>query len=121
MKDQARTQISPYSPLGLVELTRKRTRESLEQIVCEPCPSCNGRGFTKTTETVCYEIFREILRRHDQFDADELVVLANADVVEMLLDEESSRVAQIEASTGKTIRLQTEAMYVQDRFDVVLM
>ena len=118
--DSVRTQITQVSPLGLVEMTRKRTRESLEHILCEPCPACDGTGYLKTAETVCYEIFREILRQHRQFSFTELVVLAHQDVIEMLLDEESSSLAELEEFTGKPIRLQAESMYAQDRFDVVL-
>jgi ribonuclease G len=119
--DHARTQIAQVSPLGLVEMTRKRTRESLEHILCESCPSCLGRGYLKTAETVCYEVFREILRQHRQFSFQELVVLAHQDIIELLLDEESASLAELEAFTGKPIRLQAESGYAQDRFDVVLM
>ncbi len=119
--DHARTQITQVSPLGLVEMTRKRTRESLEHILCEPCPTCHGTGYLKTAETVCYEVFREVLRQHRQFSFEELVVLAHADVIERLLDEESNSLAELEEFTGKPIRLQTESGYAQDRFDVVLM
>ena len=83
--DHARHQITPVSPLGLVEMTRKRTRESLQHILCEDCPSCNGRGFViLTAETVCFEVFREIIRQARQFDFDEALVLAHPDVVELL-------------------------------------
>lgn len=118
--DHARAQITQVSPLGLVEMTRKRTRESLEHILCEPCRTCHSTGYVKTAETVCYEIFREVLRQHRQFTFKELIVLANQDVVEMLLDEESASLAELEEFTGKPIRLQSESMYPQDRFDVVL-
>jgi len=119
--DYARTQIHVHSSLGLVEMTRKRTRESLEHIMCETCPTCAGSGSVKTPETVCYEIFREILRQHRQFKFNELMVLAHQDVIELLLDEESSGLAELEELTGKPVRLQSEAMFEQDRFDVVLM
>jgi ribonuclease G len=119
--DSARNQISPVSSLGLIEMTRKRTRESLEHILCKPCTGCNGRGHVKTPETVCYEIFREILRLHRQFPFGELVVLAHDDVVEMLLDEESSALAELEELTGRPIRLQAQALSLQDAFDVVPM
>ena len=118
--DHARTQITQVSPLGLVEMTRKRTRESLERILCESCPTCHSTGYVKTAETVCHEIFREVLRQHRQFSFKELIVLAHQDVVEMLLDEESATLAELEEFTGKPIRLQSESMYPQDRFDVVL-
>jgi len=119
--DHAKTQISTVSPLGLVEMTRKRTRESLEHMLCKSCPACEGRGFVKTIETVCYEIFREILRQAKQFQFQELMVLASQDVVERLLDEESAALAELEVHIGKPIRLQTESLYQQDQYDVVLM
>jgi len=119
--DHAKTQISTVSQLGLVQMTRKRTRESLEHMMCKACPACEGRGFVKTIETVCYEIFREILRQAKQFQFQELMVLASQDVVERLLDEESAALAELEVHTGKPIRLQTEALYQHDQYDVVLM
>jgi ribonuclease G len=119
--DHAKTQIVEVSPLGLVEMTRKRNRESLEHLLCQPCPSCEGRGFVKTAETVCYEIFREIIRQHRQFDLQELLVLARPEIIERLLDEESAGVAELEELTGAPIRLQSESMYAPDQFDVVLM
>jgi ribonuclease G len=119
--DHAKTQIMNVSPLGLVEMTRKRTRESLEHLLCQACPSCEGRGFVKTAETICHEIFREILRQDRQFDFDELLVLARPAVIERLLDEESAAIAELEEITGKPIRLQSEGMYAPEQFDVVLM
>jgi len=120
-RDHARHQISTVSPLGLVEMTRKRTRESLQHILCEDCPSCDGRGFIMTAETVCFEVFREVIRQHRQFTFDEILVLAHQDVIELLLDGQSSALGELEEQTGKTIRLQPEALYLQDQFDVVLM
>jgi ribonuclease G len=119
--DNAKTQIIEVSPLGLIEMTRKRTRESLEHLLCQSCPSCEGRGFVKTAETVCYEIFREIIRQHRQFELQELLILARPDVIERLLDEESASVAELEEITGAPIRLQSESAYAPDQFDVVLM
>ena len=120
-RDHARHQITPVSPLGLVEMTRKRTRESLQHVLCEDCPSCEGRGFVMTAETVCFEIFREIIRQSRQFEFDEVLVLANEGVIELLLDEQARSLAELAEQTGKSIRLQTEALYLQDQFDVVLM
>ena len=117
--DHARNQITEVSRLGLVEMTRKRTRESLEHVLCRQCPTCDGRGSVKTPETVCYEIFRDILRQSRQFDFQELMVLAHPEVLDLLLDEESASLAELEASTGKPIRLQAEVGYTQDQYDVV--
>ena len=118
--DHARTHISSVSPLGLVEMTRKRTRESLEHLLCRPCPACEGRRYVKTPETVAYEIFREVLRQARQFEVQGLMVLAHQDVVELLLDEESAALGELEVAVGKPIRLQTEALYALDQYDVVL-
>lgn len=118
-KDHAKSQVCEVSPLGLVEMTRKRTRESLEHVLCEPCPTCTGRGYLKTAETVCYELFREILRESRQYDARQLLVLAAQDVVDLLLDEESSSLAELQDFIGVPIKYQVESEYMQEQFDVV--
>ncbi|MBD3619299.1 MAG: ribonuclease G [Chromatiales bacterium] len=120
-KDHAKSQLCDVSPLGLVEMTRKRTRESLEHVLCEPCGTCAGRGFLKTAETVCYEIFREILREARQFDARELLVLASQEVVDLLLDEESASLAELQEFIDTPIKFQVEQLYTQEQFDVVLL
>lgn len=119
--DYANTTITGVSELGLVEMTRKRTRESLEHVMCEECPVCNGRGSIKTPETICYEIFREILREARAYDNDKLLVLASQEVVDRLLDEDSASVADLEEFIGKTIQFQVEIMYNQQQFDVILL
>ena len=119
--DHARHQITPVSPLGLVEMTRKRTRESLQHVLCEDCPSCEGRGFVLTVETVCFEIFREIIRKARAFEAREFRVLASQVVVDLLLDEESTSLADLQEFIGRPINLQVDTLYSQEMFDVVLM
>jgi ribonuclease G len=119
-RDHAKTHITEVSALGLVEMTRKRIRESLEHILCEPCPCCEGRGSIKTAETTCYEIFREILREARQFEVETLLVLASQEVVDRLLDEESGYLAELEEFIGRPIRLQAESLYTQEQYDVVL-
>ncbi len=119
-KDYARTQVSEMSALGLVEMTRKRTRESLEHILCEPCPTCSGRGSLRTAETVCYDIFREILRISKLYDIKSLTVLASEKVIGLLLDEQSAALAELGTLLNVTVRLQTEATYTQENYDVVM-
>jgi len=119
-KDHSKTHITEVSALGLVEMTRKRTRESLEHVLCEPCSCCGGRGTLKTAETTCYEIFREILREARQFEVETLLVLASQEVIDRLVDEESAHLAELEEFIGKPIRLQAEALYTQELYDVVL-
>ncbi len=120
-RDHAKTKITGVSELGLVEMTRKRTTESLGQVLCEPCPICDGRGFLKTSETVCYEVFREILRVNRAYDAESYLVMASQSVVDRLLDEESDNVADLETFISKTIRFQVEPFYSQEQYDVVLL
>ena len=120
-KDRAKTQICEVSPLGLVEMTRKRTQESLEHILCEPCTTCSGRGSIKSAQTVCYELFREIMRVARQYEANDLLVLASQSVVDLLVDEESDNLAELEEFTNKSIKLQVESLYTQEQFDVVLL
>lgn len=120
-KDRARTWVSGFSVLGLVEMTRKRTRESLAHILCEPCPACQGRGELKTAQTMCYEILRELLRHARQFSAREFRVIASPKVIEMMMDEESQSLANLSDFIGKPVTLQAEMQYAQETFDIVLM
>ena len=120
-RDHAKTTISEVTSLGLVQLTRKRTRESLEHILCESCPTCDGRGSVKTAESVCFEIFREILREARQFEAQKLLVIASQNVVDRLVDEESANIAELETFVGIPIRFQGELSYTQEQYDVVLL
>src|SRR5690242_4867732 len=119
-RDRTRLTVNGFTQLGLVEMTRKRTRESLAHVLCETCPTCGGRGEFKTAQTICYEILREILREANQFNARELRVLASQSVIDMFLDEESQSLAQLGDFIGKPISLQVETLYTQEQYDVVL-
>lgn len=120
-RDHAKNCITQVSELGLVEMTRKRTRESLEQLLCEPCKTCQGRGYIKTVETVCYEIFREIMRCARAYDKSrEYTVVAHNDVIDVLLSTEASSVADLEHFIGGVISFQVEPMYTQEQYDIVL-
>jgi ribonuclease G len=110
-----------FSPLGLIEMTRKRTRESLAHVLCEPCPTCKGRGEVKTAQTVCYEILREIVREARQYNAREYRVLASQSVVDLFLDEESPSLAELSDFIEKPISLQVESLYTQEQYDIILL
>jgi ribonuclease G len=118
--DHVKTTVYDFSPLGLVEMTRKRTVESLQRQLCEPCPACTGRGYIKTAETVIYEIFREVTRAVRQFEANRVMVMASPKVVAKITEEESAAVAELEEFIGKDIRFKPDEQYAQDQFDVVL-
>jgi ribonuclease G len=120
-RDSTRITVNGFSALGLVEMTRKRTRESLAHVLCEPCSTCQGRGEIKTARTVCYDALREILREARQFDAREYRILASQSVVDMFLDEESQSLAQLSDFIGKPISLQVETSYTQEQYDIILL
>ena len=120
-RDRTKVSVSNFSPLGLVEMTRKRTRESLAHILCEPCPACAGKGQVKTSRTICYEILRELLREAKQFNPREFRILASQEVVDLFLEEESQHLAMLGDFIGKKISLQVENAYHQEQYDVILM
>jgi ribonuclease G len=120
-RDKVKTMAAGFSQLGLVEMTRKRTRESLAHMLCEPCPTCQGKGIVRTSRSVAYEIFREILREARQFTPREFRVVAAPQVIELLLDEESQYLAGLSEFIGKPVSLQSEAAMGQEQYDIVLL
>ena len=120
--DRVKTNVNGFTQLGLVEMTRKRTRESLEHILCCDCSACKGRGKIKTVETVCYEILREVVRVHHLFNTEKVRIYASKEVAEYLINEEShASLAELEAFIGKKVEVKLEPYYHQDQFDVVVM
>jgi len=120
-RDRTKTTVSGFTQLGLVEMTRKRTRESLAHMLCEPCPTCESRGQVKTARSVCYDIMREILREARQFDPKEFRVVANPSVIEMLLDEESQHIGDLSTFVGKPVSLSAEPTMNPEQYDIILM
>ncbi len=120
-RDRVKTMAGGFSQLGLVEMTRKRTRESLAHMLCEPCSACQGAGQLKTARSVCYDILREILREARQFNPREFRVVASPRVVELFLDEESQHLAGLSDFIGKPISLQAESAMGQEQYDIVLL
>ena len=120
-RDRSKTIISELTSLGLVQLTRKRTRESLEHILCEDCPTCHGKGSIKTPETVCLEIYREIMREVRQFNTNKLLVIASQTVIDVLLNDQSKTITELETLIKIKINFQVEPIYTQEQFDIVLL
>jgi ribonuclease G len=120
-RDRTRITVNGFTGLGLVEMTRKRTRESLAHVLCEPCPTCAGRGAVKTPVTVCYEILREILREARAFNAREFRILAAQSVIDLFLEEEAPSLEMLSSFIGKPVSMQVEASYTQEQFDIVLL
>ena len=120
-KDRTRMTVSGFSQLGLVEMTRKRTRDSLAHQLCESCPTCQSRGNVRTARTLCYEILREILRESRQFNPKEFRILASQAIVDLFLEEESPHLAMLGDFIGKPISLEVERVYSQEQYDIILM
>jgi ribonuclease G len=120
-RDHTKMTVNGFTALGLVEMTRKRTRESLAHLLCESCPTCSGRGEVKTARTVAYEILRELIREARQFNAREFRVLAAPNVIDLFLDEESQGLAMLSDFIDRTVSLHPEASYSQEQFDIVLL
>ena len=121
VKDRIKSCVNGFTQLGLVEMTRKRTRESIEHVLCTQCPTCLGRGSVKTVETMCYEILREITRVNRAYDADNFVVYVSPAVGDALEGDESHAVAELEVFIGKQVKVKIEPLYTQEQFDVVMM
>ncbi len=120
-RDRTKVTVSDFSALGLVEMTRKRTRESLAHLLCEPCPACQGKGQVKTPRTIAYEILRELLREAKQFNPREFRIMASQVVIDMFLEEESQHLAMLGDFIGKPISLQVESTFHQEQYDIILM
>jgi ribonuclease G len=120
-RDRVKTMIGGFSQLGLVEMTRKRTRESLAQMLSEPCAACSGKGVVKTARSVCYDVLREILREARAFNPREFRVVAAPQVIELFLDEERQHLAGLSDFIGKPISLQSEGSMTQEQYDIVLL
>jgi ribonuclease G len=120
-RDRTRVTVNGFSQLGLVEMTRKRTRESLAHVLCEPCPTCDGKGQVKTPRTVCYDVLREIMRESRQFNPREFRVVASQQVIDLFLEEESQHLAMLMDFIGKPVSLQVESNLSQEQYDIVLM
>lgn len=118
--DRVKINVTDISPLGLVEITRKRTRESLEQVLCEPCHVCRGRGTIKTVQTVCYEILREVLSEYHRYKSRSYTIVAAPDVIDLMLDEEASSLADLQDFIDRPIALQSDPYYQQQQYDIAL-
>ena len=118
--DRVKINVADISPLGLVEITRKRTRESLEQVMSEPCYVCRGRGTIKTVQTVCYEILRELLSEYHRYKAHSYTIVAAPPVIDLMLDEEASSLAELQDFIDRPIALQSDPHYQQQQYDIAL-
>ena len=118
--DRSKYTISPISPLGIIEMTRKRTRESLRQLMCEPCPCCQGRGYVKTVETITYELFRDLMREARDFSPKMMTIVAGLELIDFIREEESLTFSDLQALLKIPIRLQVDSAYRHGQYDIAL-
>lgn len=118
-RDHTKSHIGDVSSLGLVQMTRLRTRDSLEHLLSETCPTCQGRGSIKAAETICYDIFRQIVRGAKQFENQRCLVLASPKIVDMMRDEQTNSVLELEKSIGCSIQFKVETTYSQEQYEII--
>ncbi len=116
--DRAKTTITKISDLGLIEMTRKRARESLSRLLCDTCPYCEGRGYVKSPLTMVYEIFRQIRREAAYFGDKKVVLNVHPKVFALLLNGERKELEILEAKIGKKIEIQAKEHYHGEQFDL---
>ncbi|HLB05586.1 MAG TPA: Rne/Rng family ribonuclease [Thermodesulfobacteriota bacterium] len=117
-KDKARTNILKISEFGLIEMTRKRVRESLNQLLCEPCPYCDGRGRIKSKNTICYGIFRAVRRESPDLPGEKILIAVNPEIADLLYDEESQGVEELERSLAKKIIIKARNTFHQEQYEI---
>jgi ribonuclease G len=117
-KDRAKTTILEVSELGLIQMTRKRVRESLQRVLCEPCHYCDGKGFVKSPTTVCYEIFMELRRISLTRKNCKIMVTAHPYVADLIFEDEREGLETIEKENGFKIILKADNTFHQEYFEV---
>jgi ribonuclease G len=118
-KDRQKTNIFQISELGLVEMTRKRTRENIARILSEPCPYCEGAGLIKSKTTVCYDIFRQIERTSSELGGHNILVEVNPEIAGLLYEEERASVEDLERRTRKKIVIKGKPGFHQEQFNII--
>ncbi|WP_319522735.1 Rne/Rng family ribonuclease [uncultured Desulfosarcina sp.] len=118
-KDRSKTHILPISEMGLIQMTRKRTRKPLTRLLCDPCPYCEGEGYIISTKTICYSIYREVLRYAADMTGTRLTLRVNPEVAEFLHGEENRLVPNLEKTIGKQIVIYPDSHYHMEAFDII--
>ena len=111
--------ITDVSELGLVEMTRKRTSENIQQVLCEECASCGGRGYVKSAETISYDIMREILGAAKTYESTKVLVIASPVVIERFLDKDAKHVQSLERHIERPVEFRIESAYSQEQYDII--
>lgn len=118
--DKSKTNILKISELGLVEMTRKRVRENISRMMCEPCSYCEGRGYIKSKITICHEIFRELRREMLDIRGAKATVTVNPQVADLLYDEERRGLEELEKRFKKRITVRAKPGFHQEQFEILI-
>lgn len=116
--DRAQTNILKISELGLVEMTRKRTRESILRTLCEPCAYCEGKGYVKSRRTICYEIFRQIRRECPGIQGQKIVLNLHPDIASLIYSQEHEGLEGLERTCDKKILIKTRYDFHIEQFEI---
>jgi ribonuclease G len=116
--DKKKTNILKISELGLVEMTRKRTRESLTHALTDTCPYCEGHGYVKSVRTVCYEIFRQLVKEVKDGKSGKATVMVNTDVAGLLYDDEQERLLELEEELGIRVAVRSVPQLHVEEYDI---
>lgn len=117
-KDRSKTNVLPMSELGIIEMTRKRTREPLPRMLCEPCFYCEGEGYLKSKQTICYEIYRDIARDSSETMGNGITLKVHPRIAELLLGDEQNIVQSLESSLKKHIVICPEPRFHLEQYEV---
>jgi ribonuclease G len=118
-KDKSKTHVLPMSEMGLIQMTRKRTRDPLTRIICEPCFYCEGEGYLISKQSICYNLYRGILRAAHELDGSRMTLSVNPQIAELLLGEEGSLITNLERSIGKQIVIYANPEFHMEQYDII--
>jgi ribonuclease G len=117
-KDRSKTHILPMSEMGLIQMTRKRSRQPLTRMLCEPCFYCDGEGYLTSRQTMCYNIYRDILREAPDMGGVKLTLNVNPKIADLLLGEENHIITSLEQTLGKRIAIYPNPQFHMEEFDI---
>ena len=118
-KDRSPSKALQVSDFGLIIITRKRVKQSLERVMTEPCPYCTGTGVIKSSSTICYEILSEVKKISSDLNGHKLLLRVNPDIARALKEEEAAVVKDLKQSIGKDVSIQADVQLHHEQFDVM--
>jgi Rne/Rng family ribonuclease len=116
--DRAPSKVIPFNEFGLVNITRKRTKQALERVLCQPCPYCSGSGMVKSGPTICYEIQAEARKMSENLDSGSMTLRVNPEIAKALKTRESNMIEELERATKKSVIIQSDPTLHWEQYDI---